>query len=109
MTPDETKMILAKASLIDNRTVDLQTIRAWHEIIGPLDFTDSLKALTIHRRESTEYLTPAHIVKNIRRARDLRETETNRQRALTAKPETGRSKPPAWFREAIANFGRETA
>lgn len=108
MTPDETKKILAKAALVDNRTIDLETIRAWHEIIGDLNYPEALQALTIHRRESTDYLQPAHIRINIRKAREHLATNHNRARALEATPATTRNKPPAWFREFLNNLGKET-
>ena len=107
MNLSETAKILAKAQLIDNRHVDRETIQAWHEIIGHHDYQDAMTALTIHRQESTEYLTPAHINQNIRRAREIRATEQNRQRALTAAPPAPRNPPPAWFREAINNLGKD--
>ncbi|WP_427017831.1 hypothetical protein ACQCSX_04250 [Pseudarthrobacter sp. P1] len=107
MTPDQTKQLLAKAALIDNRNIDLETIRAWHEIIGHLDYPTALTALTIHRQESADYLQPAHIITNIRRARDHQETQTNRHRAINPTPPAPRSKMPAWFRDAVTNFGRE--
>jgi len=84
MTPDQTKQILAKAALIDSRVIDIHVIRAWHEVVGHLDYDDALAALSLHRRESTEYLVPAHITKNIPRAKLARQAEANRQRAIEA-------------------------
>ena len=72
MLRSQTARLLAKAQLIDNRTVDELTIEAWFELVGHLDFDDAMAALTEHRRTSTEWVTPAHIitgVKAIRRAR----------------------------------------
>lgn len=86
MTPEETKQVLAKAAITDHRTVDLVSIRAWHEIIGHLDYAEVIDALTLHRRETSEYLQPAHIVSGVRRVRADRARETDRQRALEAGP-----------------------
>jgi hypothetical protein len=86
MTPEETKQLLAKAAVTDHRTVDLVSIRAWHEIIGHLAYDEVLEALTMHRRESAEYLQPAHIVSGVRRVRADHARETDRQRALEAAP-----------------------
>lgn len=85
MLKSETAMLLAKAALIDNRNIDQATVEAWHEIISDIDYADALQAITNHRRESTEYLTPAHIVAGAKKIRAERSTESARQRALTAK------------------------
>jgi hypothetical protein len=82
MTPDQTKMILAKAALIDNRIIDIHVIKAWHEVIGRFDYEDAIAALTLHRQNSTEYLLPAHIKDNIRSAKLMRASNEARQRAI---------------------------
>jgi hypothetical protein len=82
MTPDQTKMILAKAALIDNRTVDIHVIKAWFEVIGHFEYEDALEALNLHRLESTEYLLPAHIKNNMTRAKAMRKTAEAKQRAI---------------------------
>lgn len=82
MTPDQTKMILAKAALIDNRTVDLAVIKAWHEVVGHLDYRDAMAGLDAHRAESTDYLMPAHLIAQAKKARRLREVNESRQRAI---------------------------
>lgn len=106
MKESETAKILAKAALIDNRHIDRETVKAWHEIIGHLDFGVALVALTIHRRTSTEYLMPAHIISSVRRARDELAVETNRARALNPPKPQPRTKMPGWFREKVASFGQ---
>lgn len=72
MQRSQTALLLAKAQLVDNRTVDEYVIEAWHEIVAPLDYDDAMAALTEHRRTSTEYLTPAHIVAGVRAIRKAR-------------------------------------
>lgn len=106
MQESETAKILAKAALIDNRHIDRETIAAWHEIIGHLDFMTALGSLTIHRRTSSEYLMPAHIIGNVRRARDELAVETNRRRALDPPRPQPRTKMPDWFRDKLASFGK---
>lgn len=106
MQESETAKILAKAALIDNRHIDRETVKAWHEIIGGIDFDVALAALTIHRRTSTEYLMPAHIIANLRRARDERAIEANRLRALDPPRPQPRTKMPDWFRDKLASFGK---
>lgn len=84
MTPEDTKKILAKAALVDNRMVDLAGITAWHEIIGHLDFDEALEAVTRFRQTSTDYLMPAHVIAVARRIHSERSTDIARTRALEA-------------------------
>jgi hypothetical protein len=84
MLLSETAQILAKVQLLDNRTVDRITLDAGHEIIGHLDYADAMAALNLHRRESTEYIMPAHIIQNLRRAKLIRQTAEAKQRAIEA-------------------------
>lgn len=63
----ETAQLLAVASSIDNRIVDQMTVGAWQEAVGHLSYSDCREALAMHRRESPEYLQPAHIVTNVKR------------------------------------------
>lgn len=82
MLTSETAKLLAKAQLLDNRTVDRATVEAWHEVVGHLDFRDALAGLDAHRAESTDYLMPAHLIAQARKARRLREVHESRQRAI---------------------------
>lgn len=107
MTPDETKNLLAKAALIDNRTVDLATIAAWHEAIGHLEFHDAMKALTLHRQRSADYLMPSHIIHHATEAKRLRETAESTARAHRALPPSPVQPMPKWFSEWRKNFGKE--
>lgn len=66
MRVEETTTFLARAGLIDNRRPSRGTLLAWHELIGSHTLEDCLAALTAHRRESAEYLQPAHIVERVR-------------------------------------------
>lgn len=72
MLRSQTALLLAKAQLVDNRTVDEYVIEAWYEVVAGLDYDDAMSALTEHRRTSTEYLTPAHIVDGVRAIRKAR-------------------------------------
>ncbi|MFP7833103.1 hypothetical protein [Marisediminicola sp. LYQ134] len=57
----QTAQLLARASSVDNRRVEQETVLAWHEILEPFDYEQLVAALTLHRRTSTEYLVPAHL------------------------------------------------
>jgi len=82
----ETARILAKAQLVDNRQVTELVVKEWHEVIGHLHYEDAYNAVTEHRRTSTEYLQPAHVVAGTRHAREARERadRMRRQAALPA-------------------------
>ena len=84
-------------------------MEAWHEVIGHIPYAVAMTALTIHRRTSSEYLMPAHIIANLRKARDQQSVEANRKRAQDPPKPSPRTKMPEWFREAIANFGKTPA
>lgn len=62
MTIDECAKLLAKVQLVDNREVTRLVILEWFDLIGDLDFAAAVDAVREHRRSSTEYLQPAHIV-----------------------------------------------
>lgn len=77
MSPDDLKRVLAKVQLGDNRQVDALVMREWFDTIGHLRFEDAIAAVTMHRQESTDYLMPAHIIRNAARARDQRTLESS--------------------------------
>jgi hypothetical protein len=72
MTPNDLKQVVAKIQLGDNRQVDALTLREWFDTIGHLDADDALRAVTMHRQESPDYLQPFHIITNARRIRNER-------------------------------------
>lgn len=63
-------MLLAEAAVIDHRVVTEETVSEWLQIV-PEDVTvaEARGALLTHRRESSEYLVPAHIVAGVRALR----------------------------------------
>jgi len=61
----ETAKLLTMASAIDNRTVGVETVEAWHMVLGDLDYADASAAMFEHFRESAEYLMPKHIVDGV--------------------------------------------
>jgi hypothetical protein len=79
---DETAAVLAKIKLGDNRQVDNAglVLNEWHDAIGDLNYSDAIAAVVLHRRESTEYLMPAHIRMGAKRARESREREERKRR-----------------------------
>jgi hypothetical protein len=61
MNLEETARVLAKAQAFDRRTIGEADIRAWHEALSDVDYTDALQAVTAHYRDTTDWLMPAHI------------------------------------------------
>lgn len=86
MNQTEMARLLAKISLGDNRQVDALVVQDWLETIGHLHYEDAYAAVVTHRRESTDYLMPAHITAGVRRIARDREREETRRRALTPSP-----------------------
>jgi len=74
----QTGQLLVRASVVDNRRVEEETIHAWHEVLADVDYTDAVDALLEHRRTSTEYLLPAHITRIL----------ATRRRTSTLRPAT---------------------
>lgn len=68
----EAKKLLIEASAIDNRVVSDLAVVAWQEALAGISYLQAREALIEHRRTSTEYLQPAHIIalarKLVRRA-----------------------------------------
>lgn len=100
MSPAELKQVLAKIQLGDSRQVDALVLREWFDTIGDLDLGDCLQAVTMHRRESTAYLLPAHIVANVKRIRAERaeadHTLPRREYVSHPKPDNYDAMSKAW-------------
>ena len=75
-------------------------IQTWWEILGHLHFSDAMNGLLAHRRESTEYVQPAHIIAQARRAK--RERLRVQQAAIEPKAITGAIPMPSNFRQMVA-------
>ncbi|QWT24960.1 hypothetical protein KPL76_06275 [Subtercola sp. PAMC28395] len=72
MNIEEMKVVLAKVQLGDNRQVDKATLMEWFDTAGFLNGPDALEAVRMHRRESTDYLMPAHLIRNVGRIHEQR-------------------------------------
>lgn len=70
MNEPETRMILAQASALDNRNVTDAMIALWYEIFRDYEYGEVKWALMRHARTSTEYLTPAHLVRIVNQKRE---------------------------------------
>lgn len=83
MSLADTASMLTYASIIDHRKVEPEHVFAWHEVLGHLDVTLARQAIIQHRRESTEYLMPAHVIRGAQRLRAA-------SRAIESPPECPR-------------------
>jgi hypothetical protein len=72
MNAEDVAKVLAKIRLGDNRETSREVLLEWIDNIGDLDFHDCIEAVRLHRRESTEYLTPAHVRAGVKRIRGER-------------------------------------
>ena len=73
MNKTEVAKLLTVASGVDNRNVSAEVVEVWFPIVGHLEYEIALEALKIHFKESTDWLLPAHVIRNARRAREARE------------------------------------
>lgn len=112
MNEAELKQVVAKIQLGDNRQVDVLVLREWNDNIGMLKFEDAIEAVSMHRRESVEYLQPAHIHRNVARIVAAR---VEAQKAISAHDDfQGDPKPDNWeamcaaYNDPVA-FAREVA
>ncbi|MGN6200003.1 hypothetical protein [Humibacter sp.] len=115
MNIKETAAVLAKIKLGDNREVTTLVIQEWHDAIGDLAYADAVEAVRMHRRDSTDYLMPAHVWANARlvasrRERDERIQAQAERRALPATQITlDRAEFERITREAIEKHRTERA
>lgn len=94
MNEAELKQVVAKIQLGDSRQVDALVLREWNDNIGMLKFEDAIEAVSMHRRESVEYLQPAHIHRNVQR---LVAARVEASKAVSASDDfTGDPKPTNW-------------
>lgn len=68
MTLAETAELLAIATGVDKRTVGEIDVRAWQMVLDDIPFTDAVKALRAHYRETTRPVMPADIVQRVKPA-----------------------------------------
>jgi hypothetical protein len=94
MNEIEAAGVLAKAAAFDRRKVGDAEILAWREALADLDVRDCLDAVTAHYRESSEWLSPAHVRRHAVRTRNVRFDERQRQaRQLALSPGAPAERP----------------
>lgn len=61
--------LLAEIQIGDNRRIDDAVLLQWQKLVDDLDYDIALEAMMLHRRESAQWLTAAHVRKNVERIR----------------------------------------
>lgn len=103
MNKQEVAKLLTAISIIDNRVVGVETVEAWHSLVGDYDLDDAMRAVRWHFAESTDYLMPAHIVAGARRAKAERVKVEKRERLqLDAKEAERKAVPPPKCKHEIS-------
>lgn len=69
MTPEQVVDLLSAIAARDRRTVGKADVIAWHTDVGDLPFDDALTAVSVHFRESTDWMLPAHLRRIVHRIR----------------------------------------
>lgn len=69
MNAVELGKLLGEIQVIDNRRVDEATLLAWLPLVDDISYPVAVEAVRLHRRESSAWLTPAHVRENIERMR----------------------------------------
>jgi len=72
MNNQEANILISAIAAGDNRTTDDEVAAYWARILHDVRLPDALEAVVHHRRESTEYLQPAHILRTVRSLRQRR-------------------------------------
>lgn len=112
MNNTEVAKVLAFAATFDNRKVDDFTIESWRLVIGHLRFEDAMQAVALHRRESSTYLEPAHVIAGARRIATARYEAGSRSlndgvKVGAPRPDNFDAMAAAW-KDPVA-FAREVA
>ena len=62
--------LLAAIGAVDRRQeAGKAEILAWHDLLKDVDYRDAETAVRTHRIESTDWLTPTHVIKGVKRIR----------------------------------------
>lgn len=72
MNREEAAKLLGIVALGDNRQISYELATYWHGLLPDIRVEDAIQAVAIHRRESTEWLQPAHVIRLVRRIRSER-------------------------------------
>lgn len=71
MNEPEAFKLLTLASARDGRTVTPAVAKVWADDLSWVSFVDAVAAARLHYRESDKWLMPAHVIRNVRRGREV--------------------------------------
>lgn len=77
MNREEAAKLLGVVALGDNRQISRELAIYWHGLLSDIRIEDALEAVAEHRRESAEWLQPAHIRRIVKAHRHLRLVTAN--------------------------------
>lgn len=77
MNRQEANALLTAIAAGDNRSTSDDAVEYWRGLLADIRIEDALEALAVHRRESTEWLQPAHIRRIVKANRQLRLVASN--------------------------------
>lgn len=66
MNSEQVATVLARVQVGDNRDIDALVLADWEDTIGDLPFDAAIEAVRMHRKDSTVYLTAAHVRANVK-------------------------------------------
>jgi hypothetical protein len=72
MKHSEISLLFGVMAAYDRRTTGEADVRAWHDVIGDLDFTDAVQAVKAHYRESSAWVMPADVRARVKKIREER-------------------------------------
>lgn len=102
MNQTEISTLLAIIAQVDNRALSPADVITWHGLLGDLRFDECDEAVKAHRRESTDWVMPAHVRKRV-----LAKRQDSAMRALPSSPHTLMPMPD-WFHERVAEHKERT-
>lgn len=72
MTPGEMADVLSAIGVYDGRKISQADVAAWHAAAGDLDRSDALAAVVRHHANSTDWMKPAHLRREVLAIRNER-------------------------------------
>jgi hypothetical protein len=82
MKESEAFQLLTLASARDGRKVSQSVARVWADDLARIDIDVAVEAATLHYRESSDWLMPAHVIRNSKRVLEARERAARIRRQL---------------------------
>jgi hypothetical protein len=82
MIESEAFQLLTLASARDGRKVSPSVAKVWAGDLARVDLDVAVEAATLHYRESSDWLMPAHVIRNARRVLEARERAARLRRQL---------------------------